>query len=181
MKSMFMVAEKMPTKLRLKKKLIRFAKKTFRCMYKVFDFLHPNKSKKVLLMSETRSPISGNLKALDEQIRKRGINDEYKISYSFFKSLELSNIRLLFKWVGLAWKISKQETIFIDDYSPIFKYIDLNKKKAKLVQVWHAGVGFKSVGYARFGFAGPEPYNSCHRKYGWSKRINSSLFRSIWN
>lgn len=168
MRSMFMVAEKMPTKLRLKKKLIRFAKKTFRCMYKVFDFLHPNKSKKVLLMSETRSPISGNLKALDEQIRKRGINDEYKISYSFFKSLELSNIRLLFKWVGLAWKISKQETIFIDDYSPIFKYIDLNKKKAKLVQVWHAGVGFKSVGYARFGFAGPEPYNSCHRKYDYA-------------
>ena len=167
MKSMFMVAEKMPTKLRHKKKIIKFCKGAFGCMYKFFDLLHPNKNKKVLLMSETRSPISGNLKALDEQIKKRGTNKEYNISYSFCKTLDLRGSKLVFTWIKLAWKISKQETIFIDDYSPIFKFIDLNKK-TKLIQVWHAGVGFKSVGYARFGFAGPEPYSSCHRKYDYA-------------
>ena len=72
-----------------------------------------------------------------------------------------------FKWIGLLWKISKQEFIFVDDYSPIYKFINLSKK-TKLIQVWHAGVGFKSVGYSRFGFGGPEPYNSCHRKYDYA-------------
>jgi len=57
--------------------------------------------------------------------------------------------------------------IFVELTVPIFKYIDLSDK-TKLIQVWHAGVGFKSVGYARFGFAGPEPYDSCHRKYDYA-------------
>ena len=71
------------------------------------------------------------------------------------------------KWIKLIWTISKQSFVFIDDYSPLFKFINLDKK-TKLIQVWHAGVGFKSVGYARFGFGGPEPYNSCHRKYDYA-------------
>lgn len=167
LESMFMVSEKENIRLKARKKVGNCFKKLFGCMYKLFDLLHPNKNKKILLMSETRSPISENLKALDEQIKKRGIDKEYKLSYSFCKTLELGKIQFVINWIKLAWAISKQEIIFIDDYSPIFKYINLNKK-TKLIQVWHAGVGFKSVGYARFGFSGPEPYSSCHRKYDYA-------------
>ncbi len=167
LKSTFMIVNKLPLKIKFKKRLIKCAKSLFNVIYRIFNYIHYNKKNKILLMSETRSPISGNLKALQERIHERKIDKEYKITYFFEKTLELSYVQLLIKWIKLAWLISKQEKVFIDDYSPIFAYINLSSK-TKLIQVWHAGVGFKSVGYARFGFTGPEPYTSCHRKYDYA-------------
>lgn len=167
LKSRFMEDNYIPPKVKRKKRVASWIKGVFNFTFKVFDKMHPNKKNRILLMSETRSPISGNLKALDNRLKEREIDKKYEISYSFGKSLELRRMRLLFHWLKLSWIISKQSKIFIDDYSPIFKYIDLSNK-TKLIQVWHAGVGFKSVGYARFGFAGPEPYDSCHRKYDYA-------------
>ena len=120
-------------------------------LYKMFSLLHLNNNNNILIMSETRTPIGGNLRALDDRLKERNINNYYKISYAFQKTLKENRFKLIFKYLILIWKISKQELIFIDDYSPIFKYINLSKK-TKLIQLWHAGVGFKSVGYARFGF-----------------------------
>lgn len=167
LKSRFMVAKYIPFKIKIKGKFIKCIKNIFNLIFKLFNILHPNKKNRILLMSETRKPISNNLKALDERMRERNVDKKYKITYFFEKTLELNHIQLVFKWIKLSWIISKQGKIFIDDYSPIFKYIDLNKK-TELIQVWHAGVGFKSVGYARFGFKGPEPYDSCHRKYNYA-------------
>lgn len=167
LKSRFMAAKHIPFKIKVKEKITKWMKNVFKLIFKLFDVIHLNKKNRILLMSETRKPISDNLKALDERMKERDLDKKYKITYFFEKTLELNHIQLVFKWIKLSWIISKQEKIFIDDYSPIFKYIDLNKK-TKLIQVWHAGVGFKSVGYARFGFKGPEPYDSCHRKYNYA-------------
>ena len=174
LKSIYMIKNKKFKKIqvgdaknKIRKIFIIIAKDTLKILYRIFSFIHPNKAKNILLMSETRAPISGNLKALDDRLKERGIDKEYKISYSFFKTLNLGNLNVMMKWLKLIWVISKQEIIFADDYTPIFKFIDLDKK-TKLIQLWHAGVGFKSVGYARFGFSGPEPYNSCHRKYDYA-------------
>lgn len=154
-------------KNKIKKAIFSFGKYGINVYYKLCSAIHPNKKNKILLMSETRAPISGNLKALDERIKEREIDKKYKVSYAFFKTLELSKMNIIFQYLKLIWKIAKQEYIFIDDYSPIFKFINLSKK-TKLIQIWHAGVGFKSVGYARFGFSGPHPYKSCHRRYDYA-------------
>ena len=154
-------------KNKFRKILIMLVKSIFNYLYKIFSIIHKNKKNNILLMSETRTPIGGNLKALDDRLKERKINEKYKISYSFFKTLEQGKISIVIKWFKLIWIISKQKMIFIDDYSPIFKFVDLDKN-TELIQLWHAGVGFKSVGYARFGFSGPEPYNSCHRKYDYA-------------
>lgn len=157
------------------KKMIKNGIEFFiKVLYKCFSIIHFHKKNRILLMSETRSPISGNLKALDKRLKERKIDEIYKISYSFSKTLEERYLKLIIKWIKLIWIISKQSFIFIDDYSPIFKFIYLDKK-TKLVQVWHAGVGFKSVGYARFGHEGPEPYKSCHRKYDYAIVGSKSL------
>lgn len=142
-------------------------KNAFNLLYKFFALIHINKKNKVLLMSETRAPIWGNLKFLDERIKERKLNKKIKVSYSFFKTLELNKFKVILKYLGLTWKLSKQGIVFVDDYCPIFKFLDLSKK-TKLIQLWHAGVGFKSVGYARFGFSGPYPYTSCHRRYDYA-------------
>ncbi len=155
------------TKSILKDTTFNFMANIMKILYQFFSFLHPNKSKKILLMSETRAPMSGNLLALDQRLKERNIDKDYKISYSFSTTLQESKWHIISKWFKLIWIMSKQEFIFVDDYSPIFKYIDISPK-TKLIQVWHAGVGFKSVGYARFGFGGPEPYQSSHRKYDYA-------------
>lgn len=154
-------------KKKLKRTAFILGKNCFNLLYQVFSGLHANKKNKMLLMSETRAPIGGNLKALDERLKERGINKKIKIYYSFFKTLESSKIQIILKYLNLIWLLSKQETVFVDDYCPIFKFIKLSNK-TKLVQLWHAGVGFKSVGYARFGFGGPYPYTSCHRRYDYA-------------
>lgn len=136
---------------KMRKAFFYVAKKAPDILYKMFSLLHLNNNKNILIMSETRTPIGGNLRALDDRLKERNINNYYKISYAFQKTLKENRFKLIFKYLILIWKISKQELIFIDDYSPIFKYINLSKK-TKLIQLWHAGVGFKSVGYARFGF-----------------------------
>lgn len=124
--------------------------------------------KHILLMSETRIPIGGNLKALDDRLKERGLDKEYHISYSFSKTLQQSKFKTFFTWSRLVWLIAKADYIFVDDYVPIFKTIT-PRKNTTLVQLWHAGVGFKSVGYSRFGRDGsPHPTDSCHRRYDYA-------------
>lgn len=133
-------------------------------IFQIMLLIRKQKKNNILLMSEARSPISGNLKALDDRIHEICVRD-FNVYYYFDKSLNRSKLTLMMKWISLCWKMSQCSFVFIDDYSPIFKFIE-TKGKIKLIQLWHAGVGFKAVGYARFGKQGsPYPYQSGHRKY----------------
>lgn len=143
-------------------------KATIRCIFATLSAFRKKDGKHILFMSETRTPIGGNLKAIDDRMKERGLDKQYKISYSFSKTLQQSKFKTFFTWSRLLWLIAKQDYIFVDDYVPIFKTITLSSK-TKLIQTWHAGVGFKSVGYSRFGKAGsPLPKDSCHRKYDYA-------------
>lgn len=137
-----------------------------RCLYKVSYALSVKKGNRVLIMSETKDYLWGNLKFIDERIKERGLDKEFKIDYSFRKaSGNNQGIKDIFKWFALIIKISRQGYIFVDDYVQIFGFFKLGKK-TKLIQVWHAGEGFKSVGYSRFGKDGsPFPEGSCHKQY----------------
>lgn len=149
------------------KRLIYFLEKFTNVIYQIVSHLTPKRGNRILLMSETRN-MGGNLQALDERLKYRGLDKKFHISYSFSKTLEQSKLKVLFIWVKLAFVTARQDFIFVDDYVPFFKYINVHPK-TKLIQVWHAGVGFKSVGYARFGEKGsPYPYDSSHRKYDYA-------------
>lgn len=152
---------------RAKKRLIYLLEQFLNVVYQVVSHVTPKNGKKVLLMSETRD-MGGNLKALDDRIKARELDKNFKISYHFYKTLEHSRAKIFFVWLRLAVLTAKQDYIFVDDYVPFFKYIQIHPK-TKLIQVWHAGVGFKSVGYARFGEKGsPYPFASSHRKYDYA-------------
>lgn len=166
-KRYFRVESAKPLK-QMKKWFIYHSEKAFNIIYQIVSHLTPKNGKRILLMSETRAPISGNLKALDQRLKERGMQNEFKISYFFIKTLEHSRSSIFFIWLKLAFLTAKQDYIFVDDYVPFFKYINVHPK-TKLIQVWHAGVGFKSVGYARFGEKGsPYPLASAHRKYDYA-------------
>lgn len=152
----------------IKKIMFIITKKVIQFIYQILSVLRRKDGHHILFMSETRVPISGNLKAIDSRMKERKLDKKFKISYSFSKTLQQSKFKTFFTWSRLLWLIAKQDYIFVDDYVPIFKTITLNSD-TKLIQVWHAGVGFKSVGYSRFGKVGsPLPKDSCHRKYDYA-------------
>lgn len=136
-----------------------------RGFYQFWSHVFPKHGKNILLMSETKDYLWGNLKAIDERLHDRGLDKQFHISYSFRRAV--GTHMSVFSWIKLIFMIAKQDYIFVDDYVPVFGFLNL-RKQTKLVQVWHAGVGFKSVGYSRFGKPGtPFPSGSCHKKYDY--------------
>ena len=134
--------------------------------YAVFERMHRKTGKNILIMSETKEYLWGNLLYIDQRLKERGLDKQFNISYSFRRTI--GNKNSIFSWVKLVWLLCKQDYIFVDDYVPILGFLNLSKR-TKLIQVWHAGVGFKSVGYSRFGKAGsPHPMASCHKKYDYA-------------
>ncbi len=155
-------------KKRITNRIVYYSYKFIDLIYQIVSHLTSKKGNKILLMSEARVPISGNLAALDKRMKERQIDKNFKITYYFCKTITNNQIKKIFAWLKLAIITAKQDYIFIDDYSPFFKYINPNPK-TKLIQVWHAGVGFKSVGYGRFGEQGsPYPYDAPHKKYTYA-------------
>lgn len=133
--------------------------------YDVMEHFYPKNGKKILFMSETRDRLWGNLKYIEERMKERGMEQEYEFGYSFRKVL--SQKYGLKSWLHTLSCIAKSDYIFIDDYAPVFGYLKLSDR-TRLIQVWHAGEGFKSVGYSRFGKEGsPEPVQSCHKTYDY--------------
>lgn len=136
-----------------------------KAFYQFFEHVFPKKGNRVLLMSETKDYLWGNLKFIDEGIKRHGLDKQFKVEYSFRKAVG-SHMSVL-SWVKLIFKLAQQDYVFVDDYVPIFGFLTLNKR-TKLIQVWHAGEGFKAVGYCRFGKEGtPYPVGSCHKKYDY--------------
>lgn len=123
----------------------------------LFWCLFPIKKNSVLCLSMTKDSISSNLKRVTTFCPK-----PYDISYS---CRNLVGKRSVLSWFAVVRAIANKEFIFVDDYVPVFSILK-PRSRTKLIQLWHAGVGFKSVGYARFGKKGsPHPVLSCHRQY----------------
>lgn len=161
-----------------------FALKCFviNVIYRFFCLFSRKKGKNIMLMSETKPFINGNLLALDNKLKETKLCEEYKITYSFRKTI--GNNQSIFNWIKVLFKLSKQDYVFIDDFAPIFNYLNLSKK-TKLIQLWHAGAGFKAVGYCRFGKNGsPFPNSSVHKKYDYGIVGAEELikvFEEVWS
>ncbi len=171
-----------PLKKRVYDFLTNFIGRCLNILYHILSALSPKKGNRILLMSENRR-MGGNLQALDERIKQRGLSEKLRVSYHFAEVQENKGFRLLLVWLRLAFKCARQDFICIDDYEPFFEHVRLSKK-TKLVQLWHAGVGFKSVGYSRFGMRGScHPFASSHRRYDYAvvggealKEVYSEVF-----
>ena len=151
----------------LKNFLVRLFVSFFRAEYAILSKIYRKKGNRILLMSETKAQIAGNLKTINERIKNHEKAKEWTVSHSFCEVLNSSTLKTGVYWLKLIPLLAKQAVILVDDYCPVFKYLDLHPSTT-LIQVWHAGVGFKSVGYSRFGKKdSPDPISSCHRKYDY--------------
>ena len=167
----------------LKKKYSRINKPLKVDMYWKYRKKYRHKSKKpvVMFMSEQSTSISTNLKAVKDRMIARGMDKDYLIVESYRSSV--TNPRQGLKsWMDMLKKMAMSDFIFLDDHAPVLDWLILDKDTT-LIQLWHAGAGFKSSGYSRWGHIGcPAPY-SCHRQYKYgisgSKNI-AHFFSEVW-
>lgn len=148
-------------------------KHVFRLYYRLARrFLKP-KGNAVLFFKENGDEPTENLAALRDRMKERGMEETFPIIERYRNTF--TSRQSLGAWLKDIDAIARSRYIFIDDYCPVFNFIEPDGDTV-LTQVWHAGVGFKSVGYARFGISGsPDPYQSAHRRYDYALVGNEQL------
>lgn len=148
---------------RLKEYIIFHSEKVIGLLYHLLSKL-PQKKETILLISETRVPMGGNLLALYNRMVERKLDKQFIIKTYFKKTNQKDPINTFIRHLEISCLMAKSKYVFLDDYLAFFKYITPNKNQ-NIIQLWHAGVGFKDVGFARFGEnGGPHPIYTPHYK-----------------
>ncbi len=118
---------------------------------------------RILFASEMRAGIEGNLLAVRDRMIERGLDSQYDMRFSFRKPSTATSLGL----VKLLQEMGRADVILLDDFFPPLGWLDLNPE-TKIIQLWHAGSGFKSIGYSRFGKFGSPALDNAHRKYTYT-------------
>lgn len=150
---------------------------TLRCAHK-----HGCKQEKptVLFLQEQGSRLGHNHLAVLRRMKARGLDQKFRILVS--TRPDAPKKRSASDYLELVRKLAVSDYIFVEDFVPILDWIRL-AEDTTVIQLWHAGAGFKSTGYSRWGQqSGPGPVG-CHRQYKYgiagSKNI-SHFFSEVW-
>lgn len=113
----------------------------------------------ILMLSESREELSGNLKFIDDAIDKTRFTVIYSLRSSILKKRNKEEKKELCKLLATS------KYILVDDFIPTMYPIPL-RKGTRFIQVWHAMGAFKTVGFSRLGKpGGPSPRSLSHRNY----------------
>ena len=115
----------------------------------------------ILFICEKRDVLAPNMKVLYDRMIEREMSKTYSIDVST-RNTESRHFSKL-STAGVIVKIAKADTIIVDDYVPAFNSLAL-AESVRVIQLWHAGAGFKGVGYSRWGHFGCPPPFSAHRR-----------------
>ena len=166
---------------KLRKKMMPKLRKYAKKLYKHYRNKYRNKAKKtVLFMSEQNEVMKFNLSAVWNRMVERGLDKDFEMLQSFRAYVSRKPRQYGLKsWKDMLQKLGKADVIFIDDHCPVLDWLTLEEDQV-LVQLWHAGAGYKAVGYSRWGHTGGAPTISCHRqyKYGITPSRNIAHFFS---
>lgn len=167
-------------KTRLERRRHRLAKSVLRSVYNIYYFLYKKlrfsgSKKRILLFSDQSEQISSNMAALKKALIREGYKPD-----EAFRAITTRHYSF-FHWVKTLKKLAKADFIFMDDHSQTTDWLTL--KKTTITQLWHAGAGFKSTGYSRFGMAASPAPLSGHRQYTYgiagSRKIRH-FFSEVW-
>ncbi|MCQ2470580.1 MAG: CDP-glycerol glycerophosphotransferase family protein [Clostridia bacterium] len=135
---------------------------------------------KILFMSDQNNYMGTNEEALYKRMLERGLDSQYRFTFSFREAV--TQHYSILSWFKLIKLIGQAHTIVLDDHAPIFEWLNAGEY-SKVIQLWHAGAGFKSSGYSRWGHnGGPAPFGA-HRQitYGVAgSRKVAHFFAEIW-
>lgn len=172
----YFVRNKRPRRRKLTKRQIE--RIVFAAYYKIARQFLKSKKEKVLFLKENGDSPTENMAAIRDRMRERGLDGDFCIKERYRNTF--TTRQNLGSWLKDINAIAGSKYIFIDDYCPVFNFV-VPDEDTVLTQVWHAGVGFKSVGYARFGIKGsPDPFQCAHRRYDYALVGNEHL-REIYS
>lgn len=123
-----------------------------------------DKKNVIMFMTEQGETLGSNLQAVYDRMCERGMDKEYTIYFSARPASYIRPSKSSTK--ALLQKLAQCDMVFIDDHVPMFDWLELDER-TKLIQLWHAGAGFKSSGYSRWGHLGCPAPVSCHRQYSY--------------
>ena len=160
------------------------AKLILRTIYNVEYFLfhrkggrdvHSLSDPRILLMSDQSEEMGSNMAALEKALIRNGYHPR-----ELLRAITTKHYSIL-HWIISLNKIAEADFLFLDDHSQTTDWLTI--RGAIITQLWHAGAGFKSTGYSRFGMpASPAP-KSGHRQYTYgiagSKKIRH-FFSEVW-
>jgi len=161
---------------RIQKRIIKsFGTRVYTKGYKLFHklFYKKNAQKKtILFLSEQDNKLALNMQVLYDRMKERGLEKEYNLTCSLRKAT--SEKQTFSSGIHLMKSVAQADLIIVDDHVPLFDKVVLSKD-TKMIQIWHAGAGFKGVGYSRWGHCGcPGPF-SCHRQYDFCISGSSNI------
>lgn len=159
---------------RLKERFNKSVKmRAYRIGYRFLQCLFYRKNgKKILFMSEQDDKLALNMQVLYNRMKERELDREFDFSFSLRKAT--SEKQSLRSSLYMMKCVAGANLIIVDDHVPLFDKIALSED-TKMIQIWHAGAGFKGVGYSRWGHCGcPGPY-SCHRQYDFCISGSSNI------
>lgn len=148
---------------RMRQSILSVWKCALQSVFRLARLTRSSKTHTILFASELRSTLDGNLKAVHDRMIERGLDSQFRITRHFWVTRRLDIKRHLLQAAHLA----RAHTIVIDDFFPTLELLKLDAS-VEIIQAWHAGVGFKSVGYSRFGNLGSPSTENAHRKYTWA-------------
>ncbi|WP_338185451.1 CDP-glycerol glycerophosphotransferase family protein, partial [Jatrophihabitans sp.] len=131
--------------------------------YRLARRLNPPNGKRILFASEMRHGIEGNLLSVRDRMVERGLDKEYEFNYSF-RVPHTGTIRTTLRLIRL---LAISDIVLIDDYFGMLESLQISPD-TRLIQAWHAGSGFKAVGYSRFGKYGSPKLQNAHRKASYA-------------
>ena len=155
-----------------------------RKIYRFYSFFGKGKRKRtVLFMTEQSKEIRSNLKAVCDRMYAREMDKDYRIIHSArVVTAWEPRLKRLKGWLHLIKSLAESGVVFLDDHAPVLDWLELDKD-TMVIQLWHAGAGFKSSGYSRWGHMFCPPPQSCHRQYRYgisgSRRI-APFFSEVW-
>jgi CDP-ribitol ribitolphosphotransferase len=118
---------------------------------------------RILFASDQRLKLDGNLLRVHERLVERGLDAQMDMKFSF----RLPRTGGWGTTLRIIYLMATSEVILLDDYFGILKSLPMSPR-TKVIQLWHAGSGFKSVGYSRFGNPGSPKLWHPHRQYTYA-------------
>lgn len=139
-----------------------------------------NEKPVVLFLSEQSDRLGSNLTSVRNRMKERGLDKQFTIIES--ARMATSQPQSQKSWMALMKKLAAADVIYLDDHAPVLDWLKL-EESTKVIQLWHAGAGFKSSGYSRWGHIGCPGPSSCHRQYTYGiagSRHIAHFFSEVW-
>ena len=131
--------------------------------YNLWHLFRSSSKRSILFAAQQRTGLEGNLLCVHDRFLARQLDRQFTVRQWH----DTASKRFLARWKGrlqLARLMALSHVILLDDFCRLLDSLTPSSDTV-VAQLWHAGYGFKAVGFSRFGRYGSPRLESAHRKY----------------